>query len=373
MTGPRRVALFVAYPHVYGGTERQVELLASGLQQRGWTVEILLPATGVAADRFRAAGLHVDVVEAPPSLLVYGRNTRRGRAVRATVALPAYWTRLRRRVAGAGLVHTFTQRGFLLAGPAARLARLPLVWHVGGRDPGRLLNQAAARTASAVIAVSRAAAEGLPTAREVEIVPNAVDPAAFAAPAPAPASAEGFHLACAARLTPEKGIDVLVRATALLRQDFPDLQVLVLGGTQAGHEAYGEELVRLAGDLGVDSAVCLKGFVDQPFRSWAGSRVYVQPSRREGFGLAVAEAMASGLPVVATAVGGLTDVLDGGRAGVLVAPDDPRALADGIKALLDDPARAERLAAAGRARAATEYTVDAMVDRVEAVYDRLLA
>jgi glycosyltransferase involved in cell wall biosynthesis len=184
--------------------------------------------------------------------------------------------------------------------------------------------------------------------------------------------ADGFHLACAARLTPEKGIDVLVRATALLRRDVPDLRVLVLGGTQAGHEAYGEELVRLAGDLRVDSAVCFKGFVDQPFRSWAGSRVYVQPSRREGFGLAVAEAMASGLPVVATAVGGLTDVLDGGRAGVLVAPDDPRALADGVKALLDDPARAERLAAAGRARAATEYTVDAMVDRVEAVYDRLL-
>src|SRR5205085_2261697 len=105
----------------------------------------------------------------------------------------------------------------------------------------------------------------------VTIVPNAVDPRAFDA---APPAADGFHVACAARLTPEKGVDVLVRAAALLRADVPDLRVLVLGGTQEGHEAHAAELTRLAAELGVADAVCFAGFVEHPFEGWAGARVY---------------------------------------------------------------------------------------------------
>jgi glycosyltransferase involved in cell wall biosynthesis len=362
------VVFFAAYPHVFGGVERGLQLLATGLQDRGWSVDVVFPNDGLTVERLGAEGLDVDVVPAPPALLVFGQAATRGaRAVSATAALPPYWVRLRKRLAGADLVHTFGQRGFLLAGPAARMARIPSVWQVGASDPGRLLNGAAARAASAVIAVSQSAASGLPAS--VDVVPNAVDPRAFDTPA---ASTE-FHVACAARFTPEKGIDVLLRAMARLREDVPDLRVLLLGGTQAGHEAYADELVRLADDLGVADAVFFRGFVRQPFREWTGARVYVQPSRREGFGLAAAEAMATGLPVVASAVGGLVDVLDGGRAGVLVPPEDPYALAGAVKRLLDDPAEASRLADAGRARAAKQYTVDAMLDSVEGVYRRVLA
>jgi hypothetical protein len=148
---------------------------------------------------------------------------------------------------------------------------------------------------------------------------------------------------------------------------------MVFGGVQEGHEAYAAELSRLAEQLGVADAVCFAGFADHPFERWAGARVYVQPSRSEGFGLATVEAMASGLPVVATSAGGLADVVDGGRAGLLVPPEDPWALAGGIIRLLDDPVEARRLARAGLKRAATLYTVDRMVDGVEAVYRRLLS
>src|SRR5947207_2343316 len=84
----------------------------------------------------------------------------------------------------------------------------------------------------------------------------------------------GRLVACAARLTPEKGVDVLVRAAALLCADVPDLRVLVLGGTQEGHEAHAAELTRLATELGVADAVCFAGFVEHPFEGWAGARVY---------------------------------------------------------------------------------------------------
>jgi len=367
--GPGRVVFFAAYPHVYGGTERTLELLARGLADRGWTVEVVLPGTGPVVDQLAGAGIDVDVVPAPPSLLVYGRATRGGRAVAAAAALPAYWTRVRRRVRGVDVVHAFAQRGIALAGPAARLARVPLVWHVGGSDPGRFLNGAATRMSSAVIAVSRSAADTLPARARVDIVPNAVDPRAFERPVSLPADVA--DVVCAARLTPEKGLDVLVRAVALLRTGRPDLRVMVLGGMQDGHEEYAAELTRLAEQLGVADALCFAGFADRPYERWAGARVYVQPSRREGFGLATVEAMASGLPVVATSVGGLVDVVDGGRAGVLVPPEDPQALADGISRLLDDPIEAERVARAGHDRAAAQYTVERMVDGVETVYHRL--
>jgi len=364
------VVFFVAYPHVYGGVERELELVAPALQQRGWAVSVVLPGDGIAAERFRSGGLDVDVVAAPPSLRVYGRATRGSRAAAAAAALPGYWSKLRRRLGQAEVVHTFEQRGALLAAPSARLARVPLVWHVGASDPGRLLNPMVARLASAVIAVSPSAARGLPASRVV-IVPNAVHPHAFDAQT-RPAS-DAFDVACAARLTPEKGIDVLVRATAILRRDLPDTRVLVLGAAQEGHEEYEADLVGLAAELGVSDSLCFQGFVDEPFRYWAGARVYVQPSRREGFGLAIAEAMASGLPVVATAVGGVPELLEGGKAGRLIPPNDPDALAAAISDLLRDPVEAARLAKAGRARVEAQYTVDRMVDGVEAVYRSLLA
>ena len=369
---PRRVALVAAYPHAYGGTERGLQLLANGLLERGWLVNVLAPTTGVATDRFRAAGLSVDVVQAPASLRVYGRATTGRRALVAAAALAPYWARLRRRLRGTDVVHAFTQRAVLLVGPAARLAGARLVWHVGGAEPSRTLNHAAARLADAVIAVSPSAALDLPAAARPVVIRNAADPAAFEAADGADAATDGVHVVCAARLTPEKGVDVLVRATALLARDIAGLRVLVLGGRQEGHEAHEAQLVALAERLGVADNVCFAGFVEQPFRRWAGARVYVQPSRTEGVPLAVTEAMASGLPVVATAVGGMPELLDEGRAGRLVPPDDPEALAAAVRAVLGDPVEAARLARAGRSRVEADYTVTAMVDGVEAVYRRLL-
>lgn len=367
---PGRVVFFAAYPHVFGGPERGLEVLARGLVARGWSVGVTLPGEGVAAARFADAGLDVNVVPAGHALLVYGKSATRGaRALAAAAALPAYWVRLRRRFVGADLVHVFGQRGALMAGPAARLARVPMVWHVGGRETGRAINGLAATVADAVLAVSRYAADGLPARAHPTVVQNAVDPAAF--------GTYEAHLdadvVCAARLTAEKGVDVLVRAAVLLRERVPDLRVVIYGAPQTGHESYRADLDALTHELDLAEVVRFAGPVDTPYALWAGARVYVQPSRQEGFGLAAAEAMASGLPVIASAVGGLVEVLDGGRVGVLVPPDDPRALAAAIERLLDDRPEAARLAEAGQARAAAYYAVDAMVDGVEAVYWRLLS
>ncbi|HUS13613.1 MAG TPA: glycosyltransferase [Chloroflexia bacterium] len=95
------------------------------------------------------------------------------------------------------------------------------------------------------------------------------------------------------------------------------------------------------------------------------------PLEPEGFGLILVEAMASGCPVVAVPRGGIAEVISDGVTGLLVAPDDPAALAGAIVRVMDDPLLAQRLGSAGRAAAATRFSVDRQAAEVEALYDSL--
>ena len=97
--------------------------------------------------------------------------------------------------------------------------------------------------------------------------------------------------------------------------------------------------------------------------------VFVLPSRHEGLGVAILEAMAMALPVVASDVGGIPEIVDAGRTGVLVPPEDAAALASAIAALDRDRALAHQMGAAGRARVLAEFSMEVMADRYERLYE----
>jgi glycosyltransferase involved in cell wall biosynthesis len=204
----------------------------------------------------------------------------------------------------------------------------------------------------------------------VDVVPNAAPPELLLddrRPATDPL------VATVARLHPDKGLDVLLDAFALLRAEHPAARLVVIGGSQPGWDGYGDELRAHADRAGAGGAVRFTGFVDRPADEWAAAWAYVQPARdrSEILPLAILEALGSGVPVVATDVGGVADVVVDGATGLLVPPDDPDALARALHRLLADPDLARDLAAAGRARVRERHTVERMVDAVEATYRAL--
>ncbi|MEN3304526.1 MAG: hypothetical protein V7603_728 [Micromonosporaceae bacterium] len=176
------------------------------------------------------------------------------------------------------------------------------------------------------------------------------------------AGSGGLLIGSVGRLDRVKGHDVLVRALAKV----PDARAAIVG---AGAER--DALQRLATELGVADRVRLPGRSDRVAGLLAGFDVYCQPSRYEGLGLALIEAMLAGLPCVASRVGGIPEVL--GDCGLLVPPDDPDALADALAVLEADPALRASLGTRARRRARAEFGVARMAGRYQELWARVLA
>ncbi len=173
---------------------------------------------------------------------------------------------------------------------------------------------------------------------------------------------KGKVLGAVSRLDPAKGIDVLIRAMPCVEN-----ATLVIVGDGA-ERAFLEELAR---ELGVSGRILWAGYRPDVHKLLPAFDVFVQPSRFEGLPTTVIEAMAAGLPVVATAVGGTPEVVEDGVTGLLVPPADPAALAQAINHLLGDPPLRLALGRAGRERAAKQFSVEQMVRQTEALYMEL--
>lgn len=165
------------------------------------------------------------------------------------------------------------------------------------------------------------------------------------------------------RLHPAKDHPTLLAAFREVAAAIPDAVLVVVGGG-----ALQAELETLARSLGIGDRVHFLGDRNDVRELLRGFDVLAVSSRTEGYSVVLVEASAVGLPIVATAVGGNAEIVRDGATGIIVPPQNPAALAAGIRALLDDPARAERLGEAARAWALSEGSVETMARRYEALY-----
>jgi phosphatidylinositol alpha-1,6-mannosyltransferase len=179
----------------------------------------------------------------------------------------------------------------------------------------------------------------------------------------------GRWLVTVARLVPHKGIDTGIEVLARLADEFPELRYAVVG-----RGAYADALRSLADELGVaDRFHLITDVGDEELPgAFAMAEIYLGLSREsgldaEGFGIALLEAGASGVPVVAGASGGIADAVSDGETGVLVTPGDPEPAADAVRHLLADPALARRLGDAGRDRVLARFTWQRVVDDLRSI------
>ena len=236
--------------------------------------------------------------------------------------------------------------------------------------PFRFVERALARRAARVIAITDALARfqvesvGIPQRKLVTIHYGLDEPPPAWGDNPAdevPADAKILLSVC--RLEQQKGIDVAIRALAEVRKRRPDVVLVVLG-----EGAERPRLARLARDL--DVPVYLPGRMPDVASWLQRASVLVHPVRWEGFGLAVLEAMLAGLPVVATDVSSLPELVVDGETGLLVPAEDPAALAGSIERALGE---AHRFGEAGRRRAQEHFSVARMTDATLEVYRKVLS
>jgi len=226
--------------------------------------------------------------------------------------------------------------------------------------------------AHTVIAISRAVANSLMQAgiraRRVRLIPNGIQ-----TPVPKRCRREvrealGISDGCpmlivVARLMEDKGVAWALKAHALLRHRLPEAVLLVVGD---GPDRDALEL--MASELDVDDGVRFLGFREDVADLLAASDVCLVPSIAEGQSLVVLEAMALGVPVVATSAGGLSEVVVDGETGLVVPPMDHGALAEAAFGVLNSRELAEGLAAAGRRHVGLHYTRELMISRTAEVY-----
>lgn len=243
-----------------------------------------------------------------------------------------------------------------------------LVVHLHGRvsDPGSPSSvPIAVRGADLVVAASRAVALEIPNLKPIVVHAGVESRKEFCAENTTPRTTTVIGAAC--RLVPLKGLLDLIRAVASLRPEFPTLRLEIAGtGPQR------EDLEREAGRLGLTGSVHFLGWqrdLGPIFRSWD---IFAMPSLEEGLPMAALEAMAGGLPVVATSVGGLPEIVADGQTGYLVPPSDVMALSGRLRLLILDPKRRRAMGAAGQERARHHFSVDRMVREIAAIYDSLV-
>jgi glycosyltransferase involved in cell wall biosynthesis len=359
----QRRLLVASYPPD-GGVTRHVIDIVSGLDPAAWRVELACPAqseTWLELEGREGVTLHALAPGKEPSpsdLIDLGR--------------------LARLVSGADVIHGHASKaGFLtrlaaaLRGRNRRAVFTPHAWSFWAHGPrSRLwlaLERRAASWCRTIVAVSEherdaGVAAGIGRPDQYTVIANGIEPMRF----DLAAAPEQGRILMVGRLAPPKRPDLAVRAMAELRRAHPGarLDVVAHGPLRAETEA----LVR---ELGLGDTVRLLGKREDVPELLSRAQCFLLTSDYEGCPYSVLEAMAAGVPVVSTRVGGLAELVSDGETGLLADPGSPASVAEALGRILDDPGRASALGEAGRRRVRERFSRERMVRETVSLYESI--
>jgi len=356
-----------------GGAELFSERLATELIAQGCSTSVVSARIERAWPKHEKLEGQLEVVRLPaPRMRFVG-------SLIFVAALLFYFARHRHKF---DLIHVHhADYATFAAALAGRLLGKPVVCQLHGtgdvgdiavlkRSPVSSLMHWSLQTVDRLVVISNAMlAEvleaGFPKSQVLKI-PDGVDVQAFR-PAPNKQNSQGKQIVYVGRLSFEKGPDVLIDAFRLLVEQHNKAAHL----TFVGDGKLRRPLESQVNDCDLEHLVTFVGTVTDVKPRLHAACVYVLPSRSEGLSVALLEAMACGLPVVATRSGGPSDVVEDGINGLLVAPEDPEALARAVNKILDDPHLARRLGREARKTVEKKYSLQSVTDRYVKLYEEL--
>lgn len=365
-----RIALVTRrFPPLIGGAEAMLRYLAIALADEGADVAVVTSRLdGLPAEEKVGEARVVRLATSPLRFVgtgLYMRNLRRWLA-RNPVDL-AYVSMLKHDAYVA--VASGRRLGFpVVLRPEGAGATGDIAWQSwsrGGRAIARRCKEADAFVAISEAVRGELIAAGYDPSKVVDL-PNGV-PIPDQPWSPRPGFASHPHAVFVGRLAPEKGLHALVDAWPVVRRSFPSARLTLIG---EGPERPALE-ARIS-RLGLPDAIRLPGASTDTAAHLAAAELFVLPSREEGMSIALLEAMALGLPVVATAIPGNLKLVTDGLHGRLAPPDDPEALARAVVAQWSDPGAAAAMGRAARAAVAGRYSIASVARAHLDLFDRLI-
>lgn len=365
---PHVLLVLDQFPKTLGGGERILLKIAAMLPQYGYRPSIL------------TFSVHPEsaALESPPCpiYLLPLQRTYDLKAFRAALDFRRFLRQQKIQI-----VQTFFESSDLWAGFVTRtISQVKLVW--SRRDMGilrapkhRRAYRLMAGAPHAVFAVSEQVRrycieiDRIDPAR-VHTIYNGLNLADWTAPSTAKTPGK-IIVTTVGNIRRVKGHDIFIKAAATIVQQFPNVSFNIAGDVL--EPDYFLELQSLVRDLNLSNRFHFAGGVANLREHLSSSDIFVLPSRSEGFSNAIVEAMAASLPVVATNVGGNAEAVEDGVSGFIVPVDDPAALSAAISRLISNPPRAKAMGEAGRNLVLEKFTTEAMMDKIAACYQNLLA
>jgi len=367
-----RVLMIISffYPHL-GGAEQQALRLAEQLIKRGMQVSVL-------TRKFKGLSAH-EVVRGIPVYRAI-RTLPWGKWFAVTYMLSVFWFLLRRRHTY-DIIHCHLLQGFhsIIAIMVKALFRKNVIIKVGATGPlsdfamirkvfwGDFLLKKITRADKLVTVCSQSTAEALQegfTASQVEQIPNGVDTNHFK---PFSSSGNQKNITFIGRLDHMKGVQVLLDAFKTLKEDGVTAHLTIIGD---GPDR--DKLQNLSRDAGVNDSISFCGAVEDIIPYLQKSALFVLPSLSEGLSNVLLEAMACGLPIVATRVGGNIDLIRDGENGILVETENSNQLSEAMKKILQDKALAKKLGSEARKTVEQRFSLISIADRYLSLYQKLI-
>ena len=381
-----RTILFFDHTARLGGGEIALLNLVMALDKQRFTPLVVLGSNGKLADRLAQAGIETHIIPLDSKLA----ETRRKSVTPALLLQPSrlcklviYAWKLARfmQMRHVDALHTNSLKADIIGAVSARIARVPLVWHVRDRIAPDYLPAPAVHCfrwlcrhiPNCVIANSGAtlATLGKAPRPHQHVVHDGMPPMALP---PTPAHNPAPVIGLVGRISPWKGQHIFVEAARLVHKRHPAARYQIIGAPLFGEDAYEQDVRAQVKRLQLESSFEFTGFRDDIQKAIQELDILVHASiTPEPFGQVVAEAMQLEKPVVATNGGGVPEIVEQHRTGILVPRGDAPQMASAIEWLLNNPHERARMGLAGRKRIVARFSIRQTARKVEQIYDELWA